>query len=313
MERASWGKYQDILFRNQLLKTIAPQDLGPQGFYKLLNSSVAPRPIAFVSTISKEGHVNLAPYSFFNIVGFNPPMLVFSPTLNRHGHKKHSLLNVEEVPEVTINLVSYPMVEQTSLASAEFNRHVNEFEKAGFTAVQSERVRPPRVAEAPVAYECLVRQLVPLGNAAGAGTMVVCEVILAHFQNHIFGDNEQIDPYKIDLVGRLGADWYVRANDAALFEVARPQIGVGVDQLPPAVRNSTILSGNDLGKLGSAKTLPTPDKIRAYHQSETMISLRDEARNGCQYLPDLLHLRAKQLLAEGKIEEAWLVLLSSPE
>lgn len=297
------------------MKTIIPQDLGPQAFYRLLNSSVAPRPIAFVSTISKEGHVNLAPYSFFNIVGFNPPMLVFSPTLNRHGEKKHSLLNVEEVPEVTINLVNYPMVEQTSLASAEFERHVNEFEKAGFTAVPSERIRPPRVAEAPVAYECLVRQLVPLGDVngvfgPGAGTMVVCEVILAHFQDYLFGENGAIDPHKIDLVGRLGADWYVRANDSALFEVARPQMGVGVDQLPPAVRNSNILTGNDLGKLGSAKTLPTPDQVRAYHQSAPMLALRDEARFGCQYLPDLLHLRARQLLADGKVEEAWLVLLT---
>jgi flavin reductase (DIM6/NTAB) family NADH-FMN oxidoreductase RutF len=290
------------------LKTIIPQDLGVQGFYRLLNSSVAPRPIAFVSTISKEGHVNLAPYSFFNIFGFNPPMLVFSPSRNRLGDKKHSLLNVEEVPEVTINIVNHAMVEQTSLASAEFDRHVNEFEKAGFTAAPSEQVRPPRVAEAPVAYECLVRQLVPLGENAGAGTLVVCEVILAHFQDHIFAENGAIDPHKIDLVGRLGADWYVRANDSALFEVARPQMGVGVDQLPASVRNSSILTGNDLGKLGSSKTMPTPDQIRAYGQSETMLALRDEARNGCQYLPDLLHLRAKQLLAEGKVEEAWMVI-----
>lgn len=238
-------------------------------------------------------------------------MLVFSPSRNRHGEKKHSLLNVEEVPEVTINLVNHQIVEQMSLASAEFDRHVNEFDKAGFTAVPSERIKPPRVAEAPVAYECLVRQLVPLGDQAGAGTLVVCEVILAHFQDHIFGENDQIDPHKIDLVGRLGADWYVRANDSALFEVARPQIGVGVDQLPVAVRNSNILTGNDLGKLGSAKTIPTPNDITAYAQSEPMQALRDEACYGCQYLPDLLHLRAKQLLAEGKVEEAWLVLLNS--
>ena len=292
------------------MKTISPQDIPFQAFYRLLNSSVAPRPIAFVSTISQEGHVNLAPFSFFNIVGFNPPMLVFSPTITRHGQKKHSLLNVQEVPEVTINLVSHAMVEQTSLASAEFDRHVNEFDKAGFTAVASERVKPPRVAEAPVAYECLVRQLIPLGGSAGAGTMVVCEVVLAHFQDHIFGENEQINPHKIDLVGRLGADWYVRANDAAVFEVARPQIGLGVDQLPAAVRNSNILTGNDLGKLGSVKTLPTADEITAYSQSELMHALRDEARYGCQYLPDLLHFRAKQLLAEGNAEEAWLVLLN---
>lgn len=291
------------------MKTISPQDLSPQAFYKLLNSSVAPRPIAFVSTISKEGHVNLSPYSFFNIFGFNPPILVFSPSRNRHGHKKHALLNVEEVPEVTINVVSHRMVEQMSLASAEFDRHVNEFDKAGFTPLPSERVAPPRVAEAPVSYECVVRSLVPLGDAPGAGTLVVCEVVLAHFHDEIFDANGQIDPFRIDLVGRLGADWYVRANDSALFEVARPQMGVGVDQIPLPIRNSNILTGNDLGKLGSAKTLPTPDEVAAYRQTEAVRSLMDEARFGCQYLPDLLHLRAKQLLAEGNVAEAWLTLL----
>jgi flavin reductase (DIM6/NTAB) family NADH-FMN oxidoreductase RutF len=291
------------------MKTIAPQDLSPQAFYKLLNSSVAPRPIAFVSTISKEGHVNLSPYSFFNIFGFNPPILVFSPSRNRHGQEKHALLNVKEVPEVTINIVNYRMVEQMSLASAEFDRHVNEFEKAGFTAVSSERVKPPRVAEAPVAYECTVRELVPLGDQPGAGTLVICEVVLAHFQDDIFDANEQIDPHKIDLIGRLGADWYVRASDSALFEVARPQMGVGVDQIPFAIRNSNILTGNDLGKLGSARTLPTPEAVKQYGQSAVIVALKEEARFGCQYLPDLLHFRAKQLLDQNNVEEAWLTLL----
>lgn len=297
------------------MKTVAPQDLGPQAFYRLLNSSVAPRPIAFASTISREGHVNLSPYSFFNIVGFNPPILVFSPTLNRHGQKKHALLNVEEVPEVTINIVSHRLVEQMSLASAEFDRNVNEFEKAGFTPVASDKVKPPRVAEAPVAYECVVRQLLPLGDAEGnlkpgAGTLVICEVILAHFQDEIFTENDQIDPHKLDLIGRLGGDWYVRANGEALFEVGRPQMGVGVDQIPADVRNSNILTGNDLGKLGSVKTLPTPEAVAAYRQTDAMQALRDEARYGCQYLPDLLHFRAKQLLSDGKVEEAWLTLLA---
>lgn len=294
------------------MKTIAPQDLGPQAFYRLLNSSIAPRPIAFASTISKEGHVNLSPYSFFNLFGFNPPILVFSPSRNRHGDKKHALLNVEEVPEVTINIVNHAMVEQMSLASAEFDRHVNEFEKAGFTAVASEQVRPPRVAEAPVAYECLVRQTLPLGDGPGAGTLIICEVVLAHFQDNIFDEQNRIDPHKLDLVGRLGADWYVRANNAALFEVARPQMGVGVDSLPASVRNSNILTGNDLGKLGSALTIPTPDAVATYAQTDAMKLLVEEARFGCQYLPDLLHFRAKQLLAEGKVEEAWLTLLTHP-
>lgn len=296
------------------MKTIAPADVDFRAFYRLLNSTIAPRPIAFVSTISADGHVNLAPYSFFNIVGFAPPILIFSPTLDRNGHKKHSLLNVEEVPEVVINVVNHAMTEQTSLASAEFDRHVSEFVKAGFTEAPSERVRPPRVTESPASFECLVRQLIPLGDTPGAGTMVVCEVLLAHFRDEIFDEAGprsvgQIDPHRIDLVGRLGADWYARASGDALFAVARPQMGIGFDALPPDIRNSNILTGNELGQLASVLTVPTNTEIVAYRASGVLDELISEARNGCQYLPDLLHLRAKQLLTRGHVAEAWLVLL----
>lgn len=294
------------------MQTIAPADLAPHEFYRLLNSAIAPRPIAFASTISADGHVNLAPFSFFNVFGFNPPIVAFAPSINRHGHKKHTLLNVEEVQEVTINMVSHAMVEQTSLASAEFDRHVSEFTKAGFTEVPSERVRPPRVAESPVAFECVVRQLLPLGEGGpGSSTLVICEVVLAHIQDGLLKANGFLDPYKLDLVGRLGEDWYVRANHDALFSVARPQMGIGIDQLPANVRQSNILTGNDLGKLGSVLALPTAEEIRAYQESGVLNDLLDEARYGCQYLPDLLHLRAKQLLAEDKVQEAWLTLLQT--
>ncbi len=298
------------------MKTIDPTDVDFRAFYRLLNSAVAPRPIAFVSTISADGHGKLAPYIFFNIVGFAPPMLVFSPTLDRNGHKKHSLLNVEAVPEVVINVVNHAMTEQTSLTSAEFDRHVSEFVKAGFTEAPSERVRPPRVAESPASFECVVRQLIPLGTTSdrtrpGAGTMVICEVVLAHFQDAIFDDSGQIDPNRIDLVGRLGADWYARAAGDALFAVARPQMGIGFDTLPMAIRNSNILTGNELGRLASVLTLPTADEILTYRESGVLNELIIEARNGCQYLPDLLHYRAKQLLAEGNVTEAWLVLMQA--
>ena len=298
------------------MKTIDPADVDFRAFYRLLNSSIAPRPIAFVSTVSADGHVNLAPYSFFNIVGFAPPVLIFSPTLDRNGHKKHSLLNVEEVPEVVINVVNHAMTEQTSLASAEFDRHVSEFVKAGFTEAASERVRPPRVAESPASFECIVRQLIPLGTEPdrarpGAGTMVVCEVLLAHFRDEIFDEAGQIDPHRIDLVGRLGADWYARAAGDALFAVARPQMGIGFDALPPAIRNSNILTGNELGRIASVLTLPTSAEVLAYRESDALHELMIEARNSCQYLPDLLHFRAKQLLAEGNVAEAWLVLMQA--
>lgn len=293
-----------------MTQSIDPASLQPHEFYRLLNSAVAPRPVAFVSTISADGHVNLAPYSFFNVFGYNPPVLVFAPVLNRHGQKKHSLLNVEEVPEVVVNIVNHRMVEQTSLASAEFDRHVNEFAKAGFTEVPSERIRPPRVLESPVSFECVVRQLLPIGNQPGAGTLIICEVVLAHVQPGLLTESGSINPQDIDLVGRLGADWYVRAQGDALFTVGRPQTGIGVDQLPASVRLSNILTGNDLGQLGSAKALPSPRDIDAYRKSGILNELVTEAQQGCRHLPDLLHLRAKELLAEGKVDEALLTVLA---
>ena len=238
-------------------------------------------------------------------------MLVFAPTINRHGEKKHSLLNVEAVPEVVINVVSHGMVEQMSLASAEFDRHTNEFDKAGFTEVPSERVHPPRVLESPVSFECIVKQLLPIGNQPGSGTLVICEVVLAHVQPGLLTETGSIEPDKIDLIGRLGGDFYVRAQGDALFEVGRPQAGIGVDQLPANVRHSNILTGNDLGKLGSVSSLPTHAQINDYRQLGVLDALVAEARTGCQYLPDLLHLRAKQLLAEGRVQEAWLTLMTT--
>lgn len=295
------------------MKTVNPADLQPQEFYRYMISTIGPRPIAFASTVDAQGHVNLSPFSFFNLVGYNPPTLIFAPTINRHGHKKHTLLNLEEVGEAVINVVSYGMVEQMSLASAEFDRGVNEFEKAGFTAVPSDRVRPPRVAQSPASYECVVRQIISTGEGnslrPGAGSLVICEVVMAHFQDHIFDEKGAIVQHQVDLVGRLGGDWYARAHGEALFAVGRPQIGVGIDQLPAHVRNSAILSGNDLGRLGSLPALPTPDELRAYRATGVLDALLDEARYGCQHLPDLLHQRAKELLASNQVREAWLTLL----
>lgn len=291
------------------MKTVAANSLPPLEFYRYLIGAVGPRPIAFASTISREGHVNLSPYSFFNVVGSNPPMLMLSPNLNRHGEKKHTLLNLEETGEVVINVVNYSLVEQMSLASAEYDRHINEFQKAGFTEAPSTQVRPPRVAEAPAAFECVVRQIIPTGTEPGAGTLVLVEVLVAHFHDDIFTEKGLIDPRKIDLIGRMGADWYVRANGDALFEVARPKQGIGYDQLPAELRNSQILTGNDLGKLAGAEQLPTADEVRAYGETEALRTLANDAHTGCQYLPDVLHDRAHKLLAKNQVHEAWLSLL----
>ncbi|WP_020600515.1 flavin reductase family protein [Spirosoma panaciterrae] len=296
------------------MRTVNPADLAPNEFYRYMIGTVGPRPIAFASTVDAHGNINLSPFSFFNIAGYNPPTLIFIPTINRHGHKKHTLLNLEEVGEVVINIVNYAMVEQMSLTSAEFERGINEFEKGGFTAIPSDRVRPPRVAESPASYECLVRQIIPMNQRAadspGAGHLVICEIVMAHFQEAIFDEKGLIDPHRIDLIGRMGADWYARAQGDAVFEVARPKVGIGVDTIPASIRNSTILSGNDLGKLGSFSTLPTPEEISAYKESGILNDIFDEARYGCQYLPDLLHLRAKKLLADNNVKEAWLTLLA---
>ena len=295
-----------------MTRTIDPADLRPVEFYRYLISTIGPRPIAFASTIDADGNVNLSPFSFFNLFGYNPPTLIFAPTVNRHGQKKHTLLNLEAVSEVVINVVNYAMVEQMSLTSAEFGRGVNEFEKAGFTVLPSDRVRPPRVAESPASYECVVRQIIPTHEfiAPGVGHLIICEVVMAHFQETIFNENGGIDQARVDLVGRLGGDWYSRANADALFAVARPGVGIGVDQMPAPIRNSAVLSGNDLGKLGSVPALPTSDEVNAYWASGALSNLFAEARNGCQYLPDLLHIRAKQLLSESKVKEAWLTLLA---
>jgi flavin reductase (DIM6/NTAB) family NADH-FMN oxidoreductase RutF len=297
-----------------MIKTINPADLQPNEFYRYMIGTIGPRPIAFASTIDAQGQVNLSPFSFFNVFGYNPPTLVFAPSINRHGQKKHTLLNLEEVGEVVINIVNYAMVEQMSLASAEFERGINEFEKAGFTTIASDKVRPPRVAESPAAFECIVKQIIPTNErpsdeTPGAGHLVICEVVMAHLHDTIFNETGAIDPHRLDLIGRLGGDWYARAHGDALFEVARPKIGIGVDQIPDSIRNSAILSGNDLGKLGSFAALPTVDEANEYKASGVLTELIDEARYGCQYLPDLLHLRAKRLLANNNVKEAWLTLL----
>jgi flavin reductase (DIM6/NTAB) family NADH-FMN oxidoreductase RutF len=301
---------------SKMIKTINPADLQPNEFYRYMIGTIGPRPIAFASTIDAKGQVNLSPFSFFNVFGYNPPTLVFAPSINRHGHKKHTLLNLEEVGEVVINIVNYAMVEQVSLASAEFERDINEFDKAGFTAIPSDLVRPPRVAESPAAFECIVRQIIPTNErpaheTPGAGYLVICEVVMAHIHDTIFNEAGAIDPHRLDLIGRMGGDWYARAHGDALFEVARPKIGIGIDQIPHSIRNSTILSGNDLGKLGSFIALPTAGEVSAFGASGQLKELIDEAHYGCQYLPDLLHLRAKQLLANNNVKDAWLTLLQA--
>jgi flavin reductase (DIM6/NTAB) family NADH-FMN oxidoreductase RutF len=288
------------------------KDLPTGKLHQILLGGVAPRPIAFASTINEKGEPNLSPYSFFNVFSSNPPIAIFSPNRRvRDNTTKHTLENVEKVPEVVINIVSYGMVQQMSLSSTEFAQGVNEFVKAGFTQEQAKTVKPFRVAEAPMALECKVREVIKLGNEGGAGNLIICEILHIHVKDSVLDAQGQIDPFKIDLVSRMGGNWYCRANGEALFEVPKPlsTLGIGVDQIPADIKNSKILTGNDLGMLGNVDTLPDETDVNEHkltELAELFLELEDEPAK----LEEKLHLLAKELLAQGKVQEAWKTLLT---
>jgi len=278
--------------------TLDPKDTPTPKLQAYLQGAIAPRPIAFASTIDKNGIVNLSPFSFFNLFSTKPPILIFSPSRRvRDNTIKHTLENVREVPEVVVNIVSYNMVEQTSLASCEYPKGVNEFVKAGFTELDSVKVKPPRVAESPASFECKVNQVISLGDEGGAGNLIVCEILLAHFKEDILDSSKNIDPQKLDAVARMGGDFYCRVHGENIFEVPKPntKLGIGFDQLPQSIRNSEILSSNDLARLANVEKLPI-------EKGSIKTDTPDEG---------VLHLLAKKLLADGKVEEAWKVLLTN--
>jgi flavin reductase (DIM6/NTAB) family NADH-FMN oxidoreductase RutF len=277
-----------------------------------LLGSVGPRPICFASTIDKEGVRNLAPFSFFNVFSSNPPIAVFSPARSgRTGQQKDTYNNVKEVPEVVINIVDYSMVHQMSLASSPYNPNEDEFIKSGLTAVESEVVKPWRVKESPVQMECKVNDVIELGEGGGAGNLIVCEILKIHIAENILDENQAIDQKKIDLVARMGGDWYCRADENSMFEIKKPITtrGIGVDLMPHEIVNSNILTGNDIGQLGGIEALPNETEVNDYKLTELIelfISLEDDPEK----LEKELHLRAKDLLKENKLTEAWKTLLS---
>ncbi|GAB3635856.1 flavin reductase family protein [Hymenobacter arcticus] len=298
-------------------RAVSPTDLSPADFYQYLIGAVAPRPIAFASTISAEGKVNLSPYSFFTIVSQNPPMLAFSPTSRgRDNSEKDTLRNVREVPEVVINICDYALVEQLSLASAEYPAGVNEFAKAGLTEAKSNQVRPPRVAECPAAFECVVEQIIALGDGPGHGNLVLCRVVQAHFREDILLEGKPgIDPLKFEAVSRLGGDWYSRLRPENLFTVGRPNrhLGIGFDELPAHIRESNVLTGNDLAKLANVEraALPTPAQVEEIKTEPMVAYLLNKHRDDAAEQQQQLTLLARQWLEEGRVAEAWRVLLVS--
>ncbi len=288
--------------------SIHPADIPVQKLHGYLLGAIGPRPIAFVSTIDEKGRPNLSPYSFFNVFSANPPILIFSPARRvRDNTTKHTLENVEKVKEAVINVVNYDMVQQMSLTSTEYPEGVNEFLKAGFTMQASDLVKPPRVAESPVQFECKVTKVEPLGKEGGAGNLVFSEVVKIHINQGILDENGTIDQHKIDQVARMGGNWYSRANKG-MFEVPKPlsSLGIGVDAIPEKIRNSTVLTGNDLGKLGNVEQLPSKIEIGEFIGSNEVLSSMVK-NNDLQSL----HHKAKEYIDRNEVLSAWKLLLAT--
>ena len=287
--------------------TIDPKSIETAKLQGYLQSSIGPRPIAFASTIDAEGNANVSPFSFFNVFSANPPILIFSPARRvRDNSIKHTLINAEATREVVINVVNYDMVQQISLASTEYADGVDEFLKSGLTPIASEVVKPFRVKESPVQFECKVTQIIPLGTEGGAGNLVLCEVVRIHIDESVLDKNGAIDQHKIDLVSRLGGNWYSRSNQG-LFEVPKPlsTLGIGVDAIPNFIKESKVFNGNDLGVLGNVEALPTEEEITIFvkenFEVKGVLSTDDDIKK---------HQLAKEYLNKNEVLIAWKVLLA---
>lgn len=288
--------------------SIDPKEVTPVKLQGYLQGAVGPRPIALASTVDENGTPNLSPFSFFNVFSSNPPILIFSPARRvRNNTIKHTLINAQNTKEVVISVVNYDIVQQVSLASTEYADGVNEFIKSGLTPLESDIVKPFRVAESPVQFECKVNNIIALGDAGGAGNLVICEVVKIHINEAVLDENEAIDQYKIDLVSRMGGNWYSRANKG-LFEVPKPLVtlGIGVDQIPDFIKDSGAFSGNDLGMLGNIEVLPTQDEIITFvnetFEVKAVLSSDDTEK---------IYKKAKEYLAREQVLEAWKLLLAS--
>ena len=287
------------------MKQIDPKNIGHTDLHKILLGGVGPRPIAFASTIDEMGNPNLSPFSFYNAFGVNPSTLIFSPSRRgRDNTTKHTLENIKKVPEVVINAVSYSIVQQMSLSSTEYPEKVNEFEKSGLTAVESVKVKPFRVKESPLQFECIVREVIETGGQAGSANLVVCEIVHIHIDENILDIDGIINQNKIDLVGRMGRNIYVRASGNALFEVPKPiaTMGIGVDALPESIRLSSVLTGNDLGQLGNIEKLPSRVEIEEFVAGMKIEKLKSDIPSS--------HQHAQGLIAGGRNLDALKFLLS---
>ena len=289
------------------MPSLDPKSLTTSKLHGFLLSAVAPRPIAFASTIDADGNPNLSPFSFFNVFSANPPIMIFSPARRvRDNTTKHTLVNAEATKEVVINVVNYDMVHQMSLSSTEYPEDINEFDKAGLTMLKSDVVKPFRVAESPVQFECKVNDIIKLGTEGGAGNLIICEVVKLHIDDEVLDENGAIDQKKLDLVARAGGSYYSRAK-SGFFEIPKPiaRLGIGVDSFPDHVKNSMILTGNDLGMLGNIVALPTEVDVNEFIEEvgERYPNIKTATHRE-------KHKLARNYLSFGDIESAWKILLS---
>ncbi|MBT8295972.1 MAG: flavin reductase [Gramella sp.] len=287
--------------------SLEPKDVSVGKLHQYLLGAIGPRPIAFASTIDEDGNPNLSPFSFFNVFGANPPVLIFSPARRgRDNTTKHTFENAKKVDEVVINIVNYDIVQQMSLSSTEYGEDVNEFEKAGLTMLKSDLVKPFRVAESPVQFECKIKEVVETGTEGGAGNLVICHVVKMHIKEEILDEDGYIDQYKIDQVARMGGNWYTRAR-TGMFEVPKPlsTLGIGVDAIPEGIRTSKVLTGNDLGKLGNVESLPENGEIEAFLKQNTEDA--ELVKNGNE---EKVHKQAQAYLEKDEPENAWKILLA---
>lgn len=291
--------------------SLNPKELGTKDLHGYLLSCVGPRPIALASTIDLDNRPNLSPFSFFNIFSANPPIAIFSPARRvRNNTTKHTLDNVQQVKEVVINVVPFALVEQCSLSSTEYGPETNEFEKSGLTAIPSDLIKPYRVKESPVQMECKVKEIIPLGDQGGAGNLVICEIIKMHIAEHILDADQKIDPHKLDLVGRMGSNWYCRASGEAIFNIEKPnsKLGMGFDELPNSIKKSVVLSGNDLAKLANVHSLAKTKDIDKLKENSDIARIFNLSPNK-EKAREELHQQAKNLLAQNNILGAWKILL----
>jgi flavin reductase (DIM6/NTAB) family NADH-FMN oxidoreductase RutF len=295
-----------------MIRKIDPLSIPKPQLHKFILGSVAPRPIAFASTIDSKGNPNLAPFSFFNAFGINPTTLIFSPSRRgRDNTTKHTYENIKEVSEVVINVVNYDMVHQASLASTEYPKGVNEFTKAGFTPLQSELIRPFRVKESPVQFECKVREVIETGTEGGAANLVICEILMIHVHERILDENNLPDPNKIRLVGRCSGDYYVKAYGKSLFEIEKPlaRLGIGIDSLPDKIKFSKILTGNHLGQLGNVENMPTAKEVGKIMQHPVVNNLIQELKDNPDRFKHEIQLLAQKWLDDGKVMDAFALLM----